>query len=91
MSPTPPAQPPRLPKRPERRPAPRRAHSLLFWTVFAVFVAAICYLGLLAFGGEIMHPLSGTVTDTHRLDECLVAIGVVAALAAGICTLNPRR
>jgi hypothetical protein len=87
ISPRPPqSSPPVVPKPPLRRPAPRRAHTLLFWAVFLLFIAALGYLGLLAFSGYTEKVIPSVAVDSHRLGECLVAVATVAAVAGGIAT-----
>ncbi len=87
ITPRPPQSPrPVLPERPVRRPAPRRAHTFFFWTIFLLFIAALGYIGLLAFTGDTGRLIPGTVVDTHRLAECLVALAAIAAVAGGIVT-----
>ena len=84
----PPPQPPRpaFPARPLRRPTPRRAHTLFFWTIFFLFVAAIGYIGLLAFSGAPTHLIERATVDDHFVAEFVVALCVVAAVAGGIVT-----
>ena len=84
MSPT----PPRLPHRAARRAPPCRAQTILFWTIFALFVAMLCYLGLLAFSGGTGGVISRAVIHTSRLAECLVVLCAVAAVAAAIASRN---
>ena len=82
------SSPPVLPKPPQRRPAPRRAHTLFFWAIFLLFIAALGYLGMLAFTGDTERLVSSAASavDSHRLEECLLAIAAVAAVAGGIAT-----
>jgi hypothetical protein len=51
-----------------------------------LFVAALCYLGLLAFSSDTERLLPSAVVDSHRLAECLVALCTIAAVAGGIVT-----
>ena len=86
-----PTQPhPLLPERPQRRPAPRRSHTLLFWTVLVLFAAAICYLGLLALG-ESADRISRSAIDLHRNAEIAVALCVILALAGAVVSRHPVR
>ena len=86
ITPRPPQSRPLLPERPVRRPAPRRTHTFFFWTIFLLFIAALGYLGLLAFTGDPGRLIPGEVVDSHRLEECFVALATVAAVAGGIAT-----
>jgi hypothetical protein len=84
MSTSPPTRPfPKLPERPPRRPAPRRAHTLLFWTVLLLFVAGIGYLGLLALGDN-SHLIRRATIDLHPHAEIVVAICAIAAVAGAV-------
>jgi hypothetical protein len=77
--------PPLLPERPSRRRAPRRAPTFFFWTVFLLFIAAIGYLGLLAFSANTERVVSAVV-DSYRVEKFLLALAVVIAVAGGIAT-----
>jgi len=72
-----------MPARPHRRPGPRRFHTLLFWTVLLLFVAALCYLGLLA-AGDNLHLIRRAETDLHPNAEIVVAICAIAAVAGAV-------
>jgi hypothetical protein len=80
-----------LPARPLRRPAPRRVHTLFFWTIFFLFVAALGYLGLLAFSGASGHLIDRAAIADHFVAEFVVALCVVAAVAGGIVTRHHLR
>ena len=86
ITPRPPQSRPVPSERPVRRPAQRRSHTLLFWTIFLLFLAALGYLGLLAFTGDTGRLIPRAVVDSHRLEECLVALATVAAVAGGIAS-----
>jgi hypothetical protein len=62
----------------------------LFWAVFLLFIAAIGYLGVLAFSGNTETLIPSTVVDSHRVEECLVALATVAAVAGGIATRHHK-
>ena len=78
------------PPRPQRRPAPRRTHTLLFWAVFLLFIAALGYLGMLAFTGNTERLVPSAVVDSHRVEECILALVAVAAVAGGIATRHHK-
>jgi hypothetical protein len=81
---TSPTQPdPKLPTRPACRPKPCRAHTLLFWTVMLVFVASICYIGLLALG-DSGHLIRRAQIDLHPHAEIAVALCAIAAVAGAV-------
>ena len=80
-----------MPARPLRRPAPRRAHTIFFWMIFFLFVAALVYIGLLAFSGTPARLIERASINDHFVAECLVALSVVAAVAASIVTRHHLR
>ena len=77
--------PPLLPERPVRRPAPHRGQTFFFWTIFLLFLAALGYLGLLAFSANTERVVSAVV-DSYRVEKCLLALAAVIAVAGGIAT-----
>jgi hypothetical protein len=82
---------PLLPPRPARPPAQPRAHTLCFWTILILFVAALGYLGLLAFAGNTGALPSAAGLDGHRLAGFLLAVCTIVAVAAGIATRHQHR
>jgi len=75
--------PKRVPPRPVRRPPPPRAATFCFWSVLVLFVAALCYLGLLAFAANAGLFFSAG-SGSHFLIWILVAIFAAATVAVGV-------
>ena len=79
-----------VPPRPERRACPPRAATLFFWAVLVLFLAALVYIGLLAFTAGKGSLPSISLVDGDLLSGCILACCTVAAVAGGIATRNHR-
>jgi hypothetical protein len=80
----PPAKPPLVwpprPSHPARRCASSRAATLCFWTVFLLFVAAVGYLGALAYSAEGGSLILSSGADGRLLAGALLAGSAIAAV-----------
>ena len=81
---------PSWPPRPERRACASRTATLFFWAVLVLFIAALVYIGLLAFSAGKGSLPSISIVGGDLFSGCILACCTVAAVAAGIATRNHR-
>jgi hypothetical protein len=82
--------PPALPPRPERRACASRGATFCFWTVLVLFIAALVYIGLLAFASKTGSLPSTAMFNGDLFSGCILACCTIAAVAGCIATRNHR-
>jgi hypothetical protein len=89
--PNPSTAPPALPPRPQRRACASRAATTCFWIVLIFFIAALGYIGLLAFSaGKGSFPGFSSLPNGHLLAGCILALCTIAAVVGSVATRNHR-
>ncbi len=79
-----------LPPRPERRACASRSATTCFWIVLIFFIAALGYIGLLAFSAGKGSLPGISLPEGHLLAGCILVLCTIAAVVGSIATRSHR-